>query len=183
MKTLRLNNGFSLIEVNMAVFVMAVGVLSMAVLYPLGLRESTQGQADLKQSMFADCVLNQVVALASQTNVTWNSWKNIPRANNFTEGGWQDVKDLPPLKTDTGEAVFSKVKIPSEMASATTWFKTQSANIDCLRSACPCVLSRRPSGYSTAMLSTPTAITKTAMFTSINENPLLSLSVFIRSLP
>jgi hypothetical protein len=33
------------------------------------------------------------------------------------------------------------------------------------------------------MLSTPTAITKTAMFTSINENPLLSLSVFIRSLP
>lgn len=116
MKTLGLNNGFSLIEVNMAVFVMAVGVLSMAVLYPLGLRESTQGQADLKQSMFADCVLNQVVALASQTNVTWNSWKNIPKANNFTKGGWQDVKDLPALKTDTGEAVFSKVKIPSEMA-------------------------------------------------------------------
>ena len=41
------HSGFSLIEVNMAVFVLAIGVLSMAALYPLGLRESIQSQADL----------------------------------------------------------------------------------------------------------------------------------------
>jgi hypothetical protein len=56
--------GFSLIEVNMAVFVLAVGVLSMAVLYPLGLRESMLSQADIKQSMFADFVLGVAVAEA-----------------------------------------------------------------------------------------------------------------------
>jgi len=67
-------SGFSLIEVNMAVFVLAIGVLSMAVLYPLGLRESIQSQADLKQSMFADFVLNVAVAAASSPDVTWDKW-------------------------------------------------------------------------------------------------------------
>jgi Tfp pilus assembly protein PilV len=60
------NSGFSLIEVNMAVFVLAVGILSMAVLYPLGLRESMQSQSDIKQSMFADYVLSMAVAKLSK---------------------------------------------------------------------------------------------------------------------
>jgi hypothetical protein len=63
--------GFSLIEVNMAVFVMAVGIVAMAALYPLGLRESIQSTADLRQSMFADVVLGAAVAAASSTNITW----------------------------------------------------------------------------------------------------------------
>jgi type II secretory pathway pseudopilin PulG len=83
MKTQQGKAGFSLIEVNMAVFVMAIGVLSMVVLYPLGLRESTQGQADLKQAMFADYVLNQAVAAASQTNITWSQWSSVPNASEF----------------------------------------------------------------------------------------------------
>ena len=66
-----------MIEINMAVFVMAVGILSMVVLYPLGLRESIQGRADLRQSMFADFVLNQAIAAASQTNITWSQWQNV----------------------------------------------------------------------------------------------------------
>lgn len=69
-------SGFSLIEVNMAVFVLAIGVLSMAVLYPLGLRESIQSQADLKQSMFADYMLNVAVSAASSTNVNWSEWSS-----------------------------------------------------------------------------------------------------------
>ena len=89
-KRVERREAFSLIEVNMAVFVMAVGILSMVVLYPLGLRESTQGQADLKQSMLADFVLNQAVAIASQTNITWSAWKQIPVANSSGSNyeGW-----------------------------------------------------------------------------------------------
>ncbi|MDA3923740.1 MAG: hypothetical protein PF904_03465 [Kiritimatiellae bacterium] len=71
-------NAFSLMEVNMAVFVMSIGILSMVVLYPLGLRESTQGQADMKQTMLADFLLNQAVAAASQTNITWAQWNTVP---------------------------------------------------------------------------------------------------------
>ena len=83
MKTKQTKTGFSLIEVNMAIFIVAVGIMSMVVLYPLGLRESSQGAADLKQSMFADYVLNQVVALASQTNITWSQWQEIPKIDNY----------------------------------------------------------------------------------------------------
>ncbi len=77
-------SGFSLIEVNMAVFVLAIGVLSMAVLYPLGLRESIQSQADIKQSMFADFILNAAVSAASSTNVNWSEWANWAAQNNTT---------------------------------------------------------------------------------------------------
>ena len=69
--------GFSLMEINMAVFVMAVGILGMVALFPLGLREGSQGRADLKQSMFADHALNQLTGLLSQTNITWSQWKAL----------------------------------------------------------------------------------------------------------
>lgn len=76
-------SGFSLIEVNMAVFVLAIGVLSMAVLYPLGLRESIQSQADIKQAMFADFILNAAVSAASSTNVSWrDDWAPWAAQNN-----------------------------------------------------------------------------------------------------
>mgnify|MGYP007068289108 CR=1 FL=1 len=64
-------------EVNMAIFVMAVGILSMVALFPLGLRESTQGKADLQQSMFADYALNQIEAVLSDTNLSWSVWQGM----------------------------------------------------------------------------------------------------------
>ena len=79
-----MESGFSLIEVNMAIFVMAMGILSMVVLYPLGLRESYQGTADLKQSAYADFLLNQVVAIGSMTNFPWSEWIRIPDAKGDT---------------------------------------------------------------------------------------------------
>ena len=78
----KLKAGFSLMEVNMAIFVMAVGILSAVALFPLGLRESTQGQADITQAMFSDYLLNQAVAAASLTNFWWSEWKKVPNAVN-----------------------------------------------------------------------------------------------------
>ena len=68
-------NGFSLLEVNMAIFVMATGVLAIAALYPMGLRESIQSQSDFKQVMFADYVLNIAMAAACNPDVNWSEWK------------------------------------------------------------------------------------------------------------
>ncbi len=70
----------------MAIGIMSVGILSMVVLYPLGLRESTMGQADLKQSIVADDLLNQAVAAASLTNFPWTVWKRdfVDQARNGT---------------------------------------------------------------------------------------------------
>lgn len=112
MKTKQTKTGFSLIEVNMAIFIVAVGIMSMVVLYPLGLRESTQGAADLKQAMFADDVLNQIVALASQTNITWTSWKNMHKVDDFPNIVDGSDQYLPNLQTTEGASVFSNLKIP-----------------------------------------------------------------------
>jgi hypothetical protein len=89
--------GFSLIEVNMAVFVLAIGVLSIAVLYPLGMRESSQSQGDLHQAMFADAVLNTAVAAASQTNLPWEVWKEGVEYDplKWDAKGTETFKDVP----------------------------------------------------------------------------------------
>ena len=101
--------GFSLIEVNMAVFVMAVGIIAMAALYPLGLRESIQSTADLKQSMFADLVLGAAVAAASNSNMTWAAFQNeVALANGSTAVG-QTAKTKPPV--DVQRAVDRAVGI------------------------------------------------------------------------
>ena len=39
--------GFTLMEVNLAIFIMAVAVLGMVALYPLGFRESEQSRDDV----------------------------------------------------------------------------------------------------------------------------------------
>ena len=73
--------GFSLMEVNMAVFVMAIGILGMVALFPLGLREGTQGRQDMIQSMFADHALNQLTPILSATNVTWKEWVDLDQTS------------------------------------------------------------------------------------------------------
>ncbi|MFO7936457.1 MAG: hypothetical protein R6V06_02495 [Kiritimatiellia bacterium] len=95
LKKILAGDGFSLMEVNMAVFVLSVGILGMIALYPLGLRESMQGQADIKQTMFADYMLNQAVAIASQKNITWDQWSSV---SELAPGQWPSFfKDDPSL--------------------------------------------------------------------------------------
>jgi len=96
MKTKQTRKGFSLIEVNMAIYVMAVGVLAMLTLYPLGLRENIQSRADLKQSMFADYILNVVVSAACNPELPWNEWKLWARDSRFA-----NVDDLDIAKRDS----------------------------------------------------------------------------------
>ena len=85
----------------MAIFVMAVGIMSLVGLFPLGLRESYQGRADLQQSMFADFALNQFVAVLSQTNVYWSEWLNM------------DNTAYPASVTRPGKPALAKTPLPS----------------------------------------------------------------------
>jgi hypothetical protein len=99
------NAGFSLMEVNMAVFVMAIGILGMVALFPLGLREGVQARADLKQAMFADHALNQIVAVLSQTNMTWTVWKKLDGFSgngNALQGELSGISSLMPSQLSGG---------------------------------------------------------------------------------
>ena len=77
--------GFTLIEVNLAMFVMAVGTLGLVSLYTLGYRENQQSSEDVQAAAVADKLLNSMVAALSSTNMTWDAWSKI---GTVPSGGW-----------------------------------------------------------------------------------------------
>ncbi len=79
---------FTLMEVNLAIFIMAVGVLAMTSLYPLGFRESEQSRDDVHAAVVADEVLGKLSAALSSRNIKWRDWKSaIDNAVNTSNQG------------------------------------------------------------------------------------------------
>lgn len=77
--------GFTLMEVNLAVFIMATGVLAMVSLYPLGYRESQQSVEDVKAAAYADALLNQITGALSARSLSWQDWvADVQAAINVT---------------------------------------------------------------------------------------------------
>ena len=98
--TLRHRLGFTLMEVNLAIFIMAVAVLGMVALYPLGFRENQHSRDDIVAAAVAEGVLNPIVAALSATNITWKAWMDMlgPEKDNkrvyvFPNNGWKEYCD------------------------------------------------------------------------------------------
>ena len=72
----KVRSAFTLMEVNLAIFIMAVGVLGMVSLYSLGFRESRQSEEDVASAGIADAFFAPLVAALSATNMTWSGWCN-----------------------------------------------------------------------------------------------------------
>ena len=72
-----MRRGFTLLEVNLAIFIMATGTLAMCALYALGFRESSQSVEDVAAAAFADAYLGPLVQGLSATNMTWDAWLQI----------------------------------------------------------------------------------------------------------
>lgn len=96
-----MKKGFTLIEVNLAILIMATGVLVMCGLYSLGFRESRQSAEDVVAVSFAETYLGPLVQGLSATNMTWSQWKQIGDTPSGAEtakiaqgvspaGGWKD---------------------------------------------------------------------------------------------
>lgn len=66
-----MRRAFTLIEVNLAMLVMAVGVLSIVGLYAHGYRESAQSREDVEAAALADHVISPLVMAISSTNLVW----------------------------------------------------------------------------------------------------------------
>lgn len=73
-----LQKAFTLIEVNLAIFIMAGGVLAMISLYSLGFRESRQSREDVASAALAEDVLNRLAIALSSTKLTWKQWVELP---------------------------------------------------------------------------------------------------------
>ena len=87
------SDGFTLVEVCLAITVMAVGVLSMCGLYSLGYRENRQSVEDVTAAAYADAYLAPLVQGLSATNMTWTDWCAIGDAPSSSRTRTQGVAD------------------------------------------------------------------------------------------
>ena len=81
-----MKRAFTLIEVNLAMLIMAGGILSVVGLYSLGFRENRQSREDVAATALADSVISPLVRALSATNVTWTSFKELQ--NYPSDKGW-----------------------------------------------------------------------------------------------
>lgn len=131
-----MKRGFTLIEVNLAMLIMAGGILSIVGLYAFGFRENRQGREDVAAAAFADAVVSPLVMALSATNVTWsafNSLKNYP-----DDEGWgcyfnnDGVVDKDP--ENMAEGVFNDVMSAVSAKDVDTTFPSgvkQDAKMSC----------------------------------------------------
>ena len=81
--------GFTLMEVNLAIFIMATGVLAMVSLYPLGYRENQQSRDDVWAASEADRIFNQLHAALGERSIKWNDWVRTVKNLKGSVGNWE----------------------------------------------------------------------------------------------
>ncbi len=72
-----MRKAFTLMEVNLAILVMAGGILSICGLYSLGFRENRQSAEDVASTAYAEAVVSPLVMALSATNIKWSVFKQI----------------------------------------------------------------------------------------------------------
>ncbi len=105
---------FTLIEVNLAIFIMAGGVLAMISLYSLGFRESRQSREDVASAALADTVLNPLVVALSSRDMKWSDWRNLGfttvSAGTGTGSGGANVQVMPGSGAKSGWLAYVDTK-------------------------------------------------------------------------
>ena len=86
-----MKKAFTLIEVNLAMLIMAGGILAVVGLYAFGFRENRQSRQDVAATSLADAVVSPLVMAISATNLKWSVFR---QERNFpSENGWADYFD------------------------------------------------------------------------------------------
>lgn len=78
-------------EVNIAILVMAGGLLALIGLYSFGFRENRQSREDVASAAYADAVLSPLAMALSATNLRWTVFSGIQ--NQPSANGWSDYCD------------------------------------------------------------------------------------------
>lgn len=81
-----MKKAFTLMEINLAILVMAGGILSVVSLYSLGFRESRQSSEDVASAAYAEAVISPLVMAISATNLKWSVFKD--ELNQPSDKGW-----------------------------------------------------------------------------------------------
>jgi len=89
-----MKRAFTLIEVNLAILIMAGGILAMVSLYSFGYRENSQSREDVAGAAMADAVMSPLVMACCSTNLKWSVFR---REFSYPGKGWASYMD-----TNTG---------------------------------------------------------------------------------
>lgn len=115
--------GFTLIEVNLAMFVMALGTLGLVGLYAFGYRENQQSNEDVRAAAVAEATMNAMIAALSSTNMTWSNWMSLRGAGDIgcrPEKGWgeyaNDGTTAGGVVSNDGTENYTPVSDPSSIA-------------------------------------------------------------------
>ena len=87
---------FTLIEVNLAMFIMAAGTLTICILYSFAFRESRQSTEDVAATAFADAYLGPLVQGLSARTMTWSAWRKVGDPPKSTDAHTRGVDGLWP---------------------------------------------------------------------------------------
>lgn len=115
-----MRKAFTLIEVNLAMLVMATGILTVVGLYAFGYRENRQSREDVASTAFADAVVGQLMAALTSTNLTWTAFNSIETKPTDGWAGYFDNRGLVTENPETqAEGVFADVmtKLGSSLPS------------------------------------------------------------------
>jgi len=82
-----MKKAFTLMEVNLAILIMAGGILSIIGLYSLGFRENRQSAEDVASAAYADAVISPLVNALSATNIQWSVFRDLQSAPG--DDGWR----------------------------------------------------------------------------------------------
>ena len=106
-----MKKAFTLIEVNLAMMIMAGGILSIVGLYAFGFRENRQSREDVAASAFADAVVSPLAMMIGATNVKWSVFRQeFYYPNDKGWGAYFNGKGVVTQDPESyGEGVFGKV--------------------------------------------------------------------------
>lgn len=95
---MNMRRAFTLMEINLAMLIMATGVLAVVGLYSMGFRENQQSTDDVASAAYAEAVISPLVRYFSDTNMTWSTFKNLK--SKPSDAGWRDY-----LETKSGNNI------------------------------------------------------------------------------
>lgn len=104
--------GFSLIEVNLALFVVALGMLTMFTLFPAGLKQVEAAQSSTQEAMFAEHVFS---TLRAKAMADWNSLVTVQVSDLI--GSAEPGSGIIKVEFPTGSSPKSYIRAKLEVAS------------------------------------------------------------------
>lgn len=94
-------------EVNLAMMIMAGGILSIVGLYSFGFRENRQSREDVASAAFAETAISPLVMAISATNLVWSKFRDVESFPSDEGWGWY-LNDGKVTRNPDGKSVFGQ---------------------------------------------------------------------------